>query len=159
VQLLERVRQERNALLQTQDQLRTTIREAQQQLDRAPRWARGRRRDLSDSVASSREQIAASLPEQVRLEEQLSQTARLVDAHTRQRQTDQADEHRPSAAAVIASLRPVNDLARPRPRSNVRPSQLSPAQRPASRTRDAFFGVDPTRSWEPPGRDAGGRSR
>jgi len=154
-ELLERLRHQRTALLNTQAQLRTTIRDSQDDLDTAPRWLRTRRRDLAATLTASREQIDATLPQLAHLEQQIDQTYRLVDSHTRLRHADQAAEQRPSAAALIAGLRPTSDLNRPRSRRPAGPQDLARLQAQPARTRRP--GTEPYR--QPPGRDAGGLSR
>jgi ribosomal protein L16 Arg81 hydroxylase len=154
-ELLDRLRQQRIELLNTQAQLRTTIRESTQHLESASRWSRGRRRDLSTTIMTSREQIDATHPQLFGLEQQIDQTGRLVDSHTRQRQADQAAEQRPSAAALIAGLRPTSDLNKPRTRRPAGPQDLARLHAQAARTRRP--GIEQHR--QPPGRDGGGRSR
>ncbi len=156
VELLDRLRQQRTDLLRAQDQLRTTFRDSQRDLDSASRWSRGRRRDLTANLVASREQIAATLPQLAHLEQQIDQTGRLVDSHTRQRHADAAAEQQPSTAALIAALRPTSDLNRPRSRRPAGPQDLARLLQ-AQQARSRRPGTEPYR--QPPGRDAGGISR
>ncbi|TAL16146.1 MAG: conjugative relaxase [Frankiales bacterium] len=153
--LLDRLRQQRTALLNDQAQLRTTIRDSQHDLDSASRWSRARRRDLAAAVTASREQLDATHPQLSRLEQQIDQAYRLVDSHTRQRQADQTDQQRPSAAARIAGLRPTSDHNRPLSRRPAGPED--PARPLAQPARTRGPGSEPYR--QPPGRGAGGLSR
>jgi len=100
-QLLERLRQQRNDLLRAQDQLRTTVRDNQHDLNSASRWSRARRRGLTTTLTASREQFAATVPQIFGLEQRIDQTARLVDSHTRQRQADQATDRPGRRAAAL----------------------------------------------------------
>lgn len=154
-ELLERLRQQRTALIATQAQLRTSIEDSRRELDTASRWSRARRRDLAAALAASREQLDATHPQLSRLEQQIDQTSRLVDSQTRQRTADQADRQRPSAANLIAGLRPTGDLNRPRGR---RPGDPQDAVRVTGQPpRAGTPSREPYR--RPPGRDSGGQSR
>ena len=154
-ELLARLRRQRTDLLRAQDQLRTTIRDSRQHLDSTSRWSRTRRRDLTATLAASREQIAATLPELAHLEQQIDQTSRLVDSHSRQRQIDHADRQHPPTAALLARLRPTSDLNRPRSRRPAGPQE--PVRRPGEPARTHRPGTELYR--QPPGRSGGGLSR
>lgn len=151
-ELLDGLRQQRTDLLNTQAQLRTTIRDSKHDLDNASRWSRARRRDLTATLTASGEEIAATLPQLFALEQQIDQTYRLVQSHTRQRH---ADQQRPSTAALIAGLRPTSDLNRPRSRRPPGPQDLARLAGQPARTR--IPSSEPYR--QPSGRDTGGQSR
>jgi conjugative relaxase-like TrwC/TraI family protein len=88
IELLDRLRQQRTDLLRVQDQLRATVRDSEHDLNSASRWSRARRRDLATTLTASRAQLDATVPQLFGLEQQIDQTTRLVDSHTRQRQAD-----------------------------------------------------------------------
>ncbi len=153
-ELLDRLREQRTELLDTQAQLRTTIRDSKHELASASRWSRGRRRDLTATLTTNCEQLDATLPQLFGLEQQIDQTRRLVDSHTRQRHAGHAEQQRPPMATLIAGLRPTSDLNRPRSRRAAGPQDLARQLVQQARTRRPA--IEPHR--QPSGRDLGGPS-
>jgi conjugative relaxase-like TrwC/TraI family protein len=152
VDLLEQIRQQHTDVRQRQDQLRATIRESQQQLDRTPRWNVARRRELTHTLTASQQQITASLPELARVDEQLFQTSRIADRHAAERRAQEAAQ-RPDP--TLAPQRPV-DLARPRGRTPSHEALDRSRRQSVTRTRQSVLDSGLSRHYEPYGRDDGG---
>ena len=146
---LQGLQDQRQALLDRQDQLRTTIRDAQGDLATASRWARGRRHDLTTALADSTKQLRDTVPSLSQLEEQIRESTKLAGTHARQRRADDEARQRPSMPTVMAGLRPEPDLAGPR-LTDATAARTAQPHRPS---------LDPVPYRRPPGRDAGGLSR
>jgi hypothetical protein len=146
---LQGLQDQRQALLDRQDQLRTAIRGNERNLASASRWARGRRHDLSTALADSTEQLHQTLPPLGQLEEQIRESTKRVGTHARQRRADEQARQRPSMPDVMAGLRPERDLAEPR-LTDATAARAAQPRRP---------GLDQRPYRQPPGRDTGGLSR
>jgi conjugative relaxase-like TrwC/TraI family protein len=93
---LDQCRADREQLRADRDALHRAVRQAHEQLEASPRWARGRRRDLTDTITSSEQQLQQSAPTLGTLDAEIDRLTRQVAHHTRQRQTsDLARPHRP----------------------------------------------------------------
>ena len=155
-EVLEHLQTERRTLLDRQEQLRTSIRDNEQGLATAARWARGQRRDLSTALSESTGQLHATLPALSQLEKQIREATTVVDQHTRQRRIDDEARQRPSLPALMAALRPDSDLAAPRTADATSVRNRAEAARTGQPRRS---GLDQNPYRQPPGRDNGGRSR
>jgi len=114
VRQLAACRTEREQLRSFRDLLHGTLQQNKAELQTLPRWARARRRALTDTITSSEQQLVKSSPTLASLDADIDRLNRQVAHHTRQRLTsdlsgpdrarpDRWDPTRPGA------------LARPRP--------------------------------------------
>jgi len=105
---------QREQLRSGRDLLHRTLQQNRAELETLPRWARARRRGLTDTISSSEQQLVHSSPTLASLDADIDRLTRQVAHHTRQRLTsdlsgpdlarpDRWDPTRPGA------------LARPRP--------------------------------------------
>ena len=114
VEQLQALRAERDRLHDQQLRLWTSARDIKQQLDEAPKWARGRRRTLTASFAEIQGELRQTHPALASLDTKVQEQTRLVDSHTRQRDDEKRDQQRRTGLAAFRRMAP-NDLALPRP--------------------------------------------
>ena len=96
VQQLHERQAEREQLRTDRDVLHCALRQTRQELKALPRWARGRRRALTDTMLSSEQQLRQTEPTLASLDAEIDRLSRQVTHHTRQRQAnDLAGPHRP----------------------------------------------------------------
>jgi hypothetical protein len=135
VRQLEQCRAERDQLRTDRDALHRALRQTREEIEGLPRWARGRRRALTDTLTSGEQRLRQTEPAQVGLDADIDRLTRQVAHHTRQRLiSDLAVPHRArpdgwdlGRAGELASPRPADagahDLfssALPRPRDPYR---------------------------------------
>jgi chromosome segregation ATPase len=87
---LEQCRGERDQLRADRTALHRSLQQAQTELQALPRWARSRRRALTDTISSSQQRLQHTQPAQATLEAEVDRLTRLVAHHTRQRARDLA---------------------------------------------------------------------
>ena len=114
VEQLQALRAERDRVRHAQQRLWASIRDSSQQLDTAPKWARGRRHTLTATLTDDKAQLQQTHPMLASLDAQIAQQAVLVDSHNRQRDDEARDEQRRGGLAAFRRMAP-NDLALPRP--------------------------------------------
>jgi len=86
--------------------------QARTQLTGAPRWARARRRDLTDTLASCDSQLQQHPEQLAQLDTQISQVTRRLEQHDRAWNARQAADYRtPSWPAAV--LDPLGQLTSP----------------------------------------------
>jgi len=96
VQQLNERRAEREQLRTERDTMHRTLGQTRQELEALPRWARGRRRALTDTISSSEQELRRSEPTLASLDAEVDRLTRQVAHHTRQRLTsDLSGPHRP----------------------------------------------------------------
>ena len=156
VEVLEQLQDQRTALLDRQDQLRTLLRDTERDLRVTSRWARGRRRDLTEATTEAAEQLRDTTPVLNQLQEQIARAHTVVLTHTRQRRADDEARQRPSLPMLMAGLRPSWDLAEPRPADASGARTRADAAR-AAQPRLPELDQEPYR--HPATRDSGGLSR
>jgi conjugative relaxase-like TrwC/TraI family protein len=113
--LIEQLRAEQQAGRAREQELWASTRATQGELGNAPKWARGRRRDLTGSLAAEREELStvqASLRER---EHALDDATVRANKQAREHREAEAARQRPPLAETLAALRPMMDLAEPRP--------------------------------------------
>ena len=113
--LIEQLRAEQQAGRAREQELWTSTRATQGELDNAPKWARGRRGNLTRSLAAEREELStvqASLRER---EHALDDATVRANKQAREHREAEAARRRPALAETLAALRPIVDLAEPRP--------------------------------------------
>jgi len=114
VQRLQQCQVEREQLRADRDALHRTLGQNRQKLEALPRWARGRRRALTDTMLSSEQELRRSEPTVATLTAEVDRLTRQAAHHTRQRLTsDLAGPHRPRPGAW--DLGRAGALARPWP--------------------------------------------
>lgn len=134
VEQLQALRAERDRLHHQQLRLWASARDTKQQLDAAPKWARGRRQTLTATFAEVQGELRQTHPALASLDTKVQEQTRLVDSHTRQRDDERRDQQRRSGLAAFRRMAR-NDLALPRPtQDQVRDLATRLA---ASRSRDA----------------------
>jgi conjugative relaxase-like TrwC/TraI family protein len=121
VRQLEQCRAERDQLRAGRDSLRRSLQQVQAELEALPRWARSRRRTLTETMTSSQQRLHHTAPTQASLDAEVDRLTRQVAHHTRQRARDLAVHDRlPSGttelirAARLAWPRPAGAGARDR---------------------------------------------
>jgi conjugative relaxase-like TrwC/TraI family protein len=130
VRQLEQRRAERDRLRADRDALRRTLRQTGTELEALPRWARQRRRALTDTLSSSQQQLLQSEPTQASLDAEVDRLTRQVGHHTRQRlNNDLAASHRVRPDGWDRTRD--GELARPR-RATVRLDDLTASVLPGS---------------------------
>ena len=82
---LKQCRAEREQLRTDRDTLHRTLRQTREELDAVPRWARSRRRALTDTITSGEHQLRQTEPTLATLDAEVDRLTRQVDHHTRQR--------------------------------------------------------------------------
>ena len=100
VQQLDECRAEREQLRARRDPLHQTVQQTVQQLEQLPRWARRRRRALTDTLTSGQQQLRQTDPTWATLDADIDRLTRQVAHNTRQRQASElAAQHpiRPNA--------------------------------------------------------------
>jgi hypothetical protein len=96
VQQLAQCQAERDQLRADRDAQHRALRQTREELDALPRWARGRRRALADTITSCEQQLQQTAPTLGTLDAEIDRLTRQVAHHTRQRQaSDLATPHRP----------------------------------------------------------------
>jgi hypothetical protein len=114
VQRLEQYRAERDRLGAERDALHRTLQQTRTELEAVPRWARTRRRALTDTLSSSQHLLRQSEPVQASLDGEIDRLTRQVAHHSRQRlASDLPAPHR--ARPDGWDLGRAGELARPRP--------------------------------------------
>jgi len=114
VQLLNERRAEREQLRTDRDALHRTLQQTRTELQALPRWARGRRRALTETINSSQHLLWQTEPTQGTLAAETDRLTRQVAQHTRQRlASDLAAPHR--ARPDRWDLGRAGELARPQP--------------------------------------------
>jgi hypothetical protein len=128
---LAQCRAEREQLGADRDALHRALRQTREELDALPRWARGRRRALTDTITSSEQQLQRSAPSLGTLDAEIERLTRQVAHHTRQRQTsDLARPHRPRPDRWDPTRSSVPAPARPAPISGQDLSSLLAGREP-----------------------------
>jgi conjugative relaxase-like TrwC/TraI family protein len=113
VRQLEQCRTERDQLRADREALHRSLQHAQNELDTLPRWARSRRRTLTDTISSSQQRLHQTAPTQASLDAEVDRLTRQVAHHTRQRARDLA-AHDPLPSGTTKLARAA-ELAWPRP--------------------------------------------
>jgi conjugative relaxase-like TrwC/TraI family protein len=85
VRQLEQCRAERDQLRADRDALHRGLHQAQNELEALPRWARSRRRALTDTISSSQQRLQQTAPTQASLDAEIDRLTRQVAHHTRRR--------------------------------------------------------------------------
>jgi len=113
VRQLEQRRAERDQLRADRDALHRSLQQAQTELEALPRWARSRRRTLTDAIGSSQQRLHLSAPTQASLDAEIDRLTRQLAHHTRQRARDLAvSDPLPGGTTELARAA---ELAWPRP--------------------------------------------
>jgi hypothetical protein len=112
VRQLEQCRAERAQLRAGRDALRRSLQHARTELQALPRWARSRRRTLTDTITCSQQRLQQSAPTQASLDAEVDRLTRQVAHHTRQRARDLAVHDRPPSGRT--ELARAAELAWPR---------------------------------------------
>ena len=156
---IEKLRAEQAGLRDRQQELWTSTRILKSNLDSTGRWTPGRRRDFTRSLDDQREELGQLQTRLMHAERALDEATALSVRQAREQREAEAARARPPLAETLAALRPVVDLADPRPTPERRaarvaalggrPGQLDP------RTRQPDRHAIP----EPPRRDNPGLSR
>jgi hypothetical protein len=142
VRQLDQFRAERERLGAERDALRRTLEQTRTKLQALPRWARTRRRALTDTLNSSQHLLRQSDPAQAGLDGEIDRLTRQVAHHSRQRlASDLAAPHR--ARPDGWDLGRAGELARPRP-APVGGNDLSTIRLPGGRER--YRGAERDRS-------------
>ncbi len=105
---------EREQLRSDREALRRALRQTREEVEALPRWARGRRRALADTITSGEQRLRQSEPTLATLDAEVGRLTRQVDHHTRQRlASDVAAPHRarpdgwhPTRSGAPARARP-----------------------------------------------------
>jgi len=114
VRQVEQCRAEREQLRTDRDALHRTLQQTGTELEALPRWARSRRRALTETINSSQHLLRQTEPTQGSLDAELDRLTRQVAHHTRQRlASDLAAPHR--ARPDGWDLGRAGELTRPRP--------------------------------------------
>ena len=125
VQQLDACRAEREQLGGRRDALHSALEQTGEQLEQLPRWAYRRRRTLTDTLTSGRQQLRRTDPTFATLDAEIERLTRQIAHHTRQRQaSDLAGQHpvrpdtwEPTRPGQPTGPRPAplgaHDLARP----------------------------------------------
>jgi conjugative relaxase-like TrwC/TraI family protein len=142
VRQLEQYRAERDQLRADRTALHRSLQHAQTELQALPRWARNRRRALTETLTSSQQRLHHSAPTQATLDAEIDRLTRQVAHHTRQRARDlTAHDPLPSGPMDVAGAA---ELSWPRPAGAGARDPFSSA---LARPRDLYRG---------PERDTGG---
>ena len=95
VRQLEQCRAEREQLRTQREAQHRALRQTREEIEGLPRWARGRRRALTDTLTSGEQQLRQTAPTQNSLDAEIDRLTRQVAHHTRQRlASDVAVPHR-----------------------------------------------------------------
>ncbi|MCY7364033.1 MAG: hypothetical protein LH469_01730 [Frankiaceae bacterium] len=87
---------EREQLRTDRDALHRSLRQTREELKALPRWARGRRRALTNTITSGERRLLQTEPTLATLDAEVDRLTRQVDHHTRQRlASDSAAPHPP----------------------------------------------------------------
>jgi septal ring factor EnvC (AmiA/AmiB activator) len=113
VRQLEQCRTERDQLRADREALHRNLQQAQSELEALPRWARSRRRTLTDTISSSQQRLQQTAPTHNSLDGEVDRLTRQVAHHTRQRSRDLA-VHNPLPSGTTDLVRAA-ELAWPRP--------------------------------------------
>lgn len=93
---LAQCRAERDQLRADRDVLHRALRQTRADLEALPRWARGRRRALTETITSGEQRLLQTEPMQATLDAEVDRLTRRAEHHTRQRlASDVAAPHRP----------------------------------------------------------------
>ncbi len=87
VRQLAQCRTEREQLRADRDALQRTLQQTKAELETAPRWARGRRRALIDTISSGEQRLQQTAPTLGTLDADIDRLTRQVAHHTQQRLT------------------------------------------------------------------------
>jgi hypothetical protein len=113
VRQLEQCRAEREQLRTERDAQHRALRQTREEIEGLPRWARERRRALTDTLTSGEQRLRQTEPTQNSLDAESDRLTRQVAHHTRQRASDlTVPGPLPSGTTELA--RPA-ELAWPRP--------------------------------------------
>ncbi len=88
VQQLDEYRAERHRLRAHRDALHSAVQQTREQLEQLPRWARHRRRTLTDTLTRGQQQLRQTDPTWATLDADIDRLTRQVAHHTGQRQAD-----------------------------------------------------------------------
>ncbi len=128
---LEQCRAEREQLRTDRDALHSTLQQTRAQLDAVPRWARNRRRALTDTISSGEQQLLQTEPTLATLDAEVDRLTHQVDHHTRQRQaSDVAAPHRPRPGGWEPTRSGAPARPRPAPLSEQKLSTLLARREP-----------------------------
>jgi hypothetical protein len=96
LRLLEQCRAEHAQLHADRTAMQHTLQDTRTELSALPRWARGRRRALTDTITSTEQQLRQTEPTLATLDAELDRLTRQVAHHTRQHlASDLAEQHIP----------------------------------------------------------------
>jgi len=112
---IEQLRAEQAGLRDRQRELWTSTRALKSDLDSAPRWAPGRRRDLTRNLDSQGQELSQLQTHLLHTELALDEATALSARQAREQREAEAARVRPPLAETLAALRPKVDLADPRP--------------------------------------------
>jgi conjugative relaxase-like TrwC/TraI family protein len=132
---LEHCRAEREQLRADRNALHRALQQAQTELKALPRWARHRRRTLTDSITSSQQRLHHSAPTQASLDAEIDRLTRQVAHHTRQRVRD-LTVHDPLPSGTTDLIRAA-EVAWPRPAA---PGARDPFSSTLTRPQDPYRG-------------------
>jgi conjugative relaxase-like TrwC/TraI family protein len=136
-QQLEQYRADRDQLRADREALHRSLQHAQTELAALPRWARSRRRALTDTISSSQRRLQQTAPTQASLDAEVDRLTRQVTHHTRQRARDLAvRDPLPSGTTELARAA---ELAWPRPAV---PGVRDPFSSALARPRDPYRGPE-----------------
>jgi hypothetical protein len=144
---IELLRSEQLTLTARQRELWASTRTLQTDFDTAPRWARGRRRDLSNSLGSQRAELTDLQMSLLYIEHSLDDATAVAARQAREQRAAEAARSRPPLADTLAAMRPVVDLADPRPAPGSQAAQAA-----SRRAQQAL--LDPGRATRPPAWEA-----
>jgi hypothetical protein len=137
VRQLEQYRTERDQLRTEREVLHRSLQQARSELEELPRWARSRRRTLTDTISSSQQQLHSSAPTQGSLDAEVDRLSRQVAHHTRQRARDlSASDPLPSGTTDLIRAA---ELAWPRPAA---PGVRDPFSSTLAGPQDPYRGPD-----------------
>lgn len=144
--LIERLRCDQQAVQARQRELWHANRDSERELAAAPAWARGRRRELARDLESRRRELTELQSDLLRIGSTLDDATSRAERQAREQRAAEAARITSSGAAALA-VRPLVDLAAPRPAS------AGPAGRAAAR-QGKSPALDPRRpagwtTWEP----------
>jgi conjugative relaxase-like TrwC/TraI family protein len=109
---------EREQLRTDRDAMHRSLRQTREELEALPRWARGRRRALTDTITSGERRLLQTEPTLATLDAEVDRLTRQLDHHTRQRlASDSAAPHPPRPGG--------GDPTRPGAPTRPRPAPLS----------------------------------
>ena len=94
VQQLDQYRAEREQLRTHRDTLHSVVQRTQEQLEQLPRWARRRRRALTDTLASGQQRLRQTEPTKATLDAEIDRLTRQLAHHTRLQQVSDVTAQR-----------------------------------------------------------------